>query len=165
MINPFKKTFHKKIKLQIKGNALDAFYAFHDKSKRLSWDTLISEIENLEGTAQLAVPTPGSVSWQRGKGVFKKIKTSSLMVQIDPYKLLSAGKQIQPAFPFEHWAASMKNVPFSSDYSELVYTYTFEIRCYLQFIPFAGYIVEYVFLTQTKKRFKAMSKWLNNKPN
>lgn len=160
MLNPFKKSFHKKLTIKVKGSALNSFYAFNNKKNRLMWDTLISEIENVDGSTQLDVPKIGSISWQRGKGLFKLIRTDFLMVQVDGIKIISAGKQIHPAFPFEHWAASMKNVPTSNNTSNVVYTYNFEVRSYLQFIPFAGHVVNYVFSTQTKKRFKAMSDWL-----
>lgn len=151
--------------MPIQDSAYNAFYGFHDKTKRLQWDTLISDIQNVNGDKSLSVPSVGSISWQRGKGVFKKIRTASLMIQVDDKKLISAGKQVHPAFPFEEWAASMKNVQTSENSSDLVYTYNFKVRRYLQFIPFAGYIVEYVFRTQTQKRFKAMSNWLQNKRN
>jgi hypothetical protein len=131
------------------------FDAFHHHEWRLRWDSLVRATHVLGGAAQ---PFVGAVTENLGAGTLRGLAMRTQFISYDRPRV-AAAQMIGRSFPFSRWAASMRHRPLAALRSELIYIYNFDVE------PAAlkgllGPIVEGVFVLQTRRRFRRLSRFL-----
>src|SRR4051794_33517343 len=115
---------HGKVRELIPAPADQVFALLHDYSRRLTWDTLLSQAYLTEGftCAQL-----GAVSVCRGKRHLGAIALKTQYITFKPGQLAAIKMINRPPF-FEEFAASIRHTPAEDNSSWIEYTFTFTAR-------------------------------------
>ncbi|WP_447752214.1 SRPBCC family protein [Pseudomonas nicosulfuronedens] len=148
----------RRLRFIMPASAEKVFEAFHDHRLRRQWDTLLSEAY-VEGGASL--PSLGSVSVNRGRGLQRAFPLRTRFVNFDPPRR-AAAVLVEPSGLFRQWAASLQHKDLEDGTSELIYTFDLALRpawlgpC---IDPWAGLIFE----RATRRRFAALASYLRQR--
>jgi hypothetical protein len=136
----------------------DAFEAFFNHAVRLEWDTLL-DVAYVEGGG--THPHVGAISTNRGRGWKTGLSMRTRFLVYDPPRTASA-EMIEPAGPFEQWAASMRFRSRPDGGCDLIYTYSLKLRPpWLDRL--LGRAAGALFAWQTRRRFAAMAAYLRRR--
>ncbi len=136
-------------------NEAIVFDAFHYHHWRLRWDSLVRATRVVGGAP---CPFVGAVTENSGAGALRGLSMRTRFISYERPRLAAAA-MIGHSFPFSRWAASMQHLAVAPNQSLLVYTYTFEVSpTALRWVMEP--IVEWIFLRQTRRRFKKLQKFL-----
>jgi hypothetical protein len=146
---------HGKLTFVMPVNSAAAFEAFFNHRVRLKWDTLLGATYVEGGGTH---PYVGAISANQGRGWKLGLSMRTRFIAYDPPRH-AAAELIDPAGPFGLWAASLRFRDRQDGGCELVYTYSIRLRpkwLGLVLDPIAGVL----FAWETRRRFKAMSRFL-----
>lgn len=134
------------------------FEAFHNHRVRLQWDTLLAVAHMETGDSH---PSIGAVSFNRGKGWKRLLAMRTRFVNYQPGKVAVA-MLVEPTGLFESWAASMRHRDLDGGRSELIYSFSLELRP-----RWLGRLLDplanRVFAWEARKRFAALAIFLANR--
>lgn len=134
------------------------FEAFHNHRVRLQWDTLLAVAHMETGDSH---PSIGAVSFNRGKGWKRLLVMRTRFVNYQPGKV-AAAMLVEPTGLFESWAASMRHRDLDGGRSELIYSFSLELRP-----RWLGWLLDplanRVFAWEARKRFAALAIFLANR--
>lgn len=147
---------HERFEFHMPASAEVVFDAFHYHCWKARWDSLVRDT-HVSGDAPC--PYVGAVTENAGKGMLGGLSMRTRFATYAPPRI-AAATMIGSAFPFTHWAASMKHKPLDARRSVLIYTYTFHAGS-----PMTGWllepIVKCIFDWQTRRRFKRLQAFLS----
>ncbi len=136
--------------------AMDTFEAFHNHDRRREWDTLLRGSAIDGGHSH---PFIGAVSSNPGRGLARFITLRTRFVNYVP-GTLAAAVIVEPAGPFQWWAASLHHRDIAEGRSELAYTFTLRLRP-RWFGRLFDRLTAAAFERATRKRFAALAKYLD----
>ena len=148
---------HGRLSFVMPANSAAAFEAFFNHTVRLKWDTLL-EVTYVEGGG--THPYVGAISTNRGRGWKLGLSMRTRFLSYDPPRHASA-EMVGPTGHFALWAASMRFRDREDGGSDLIYTYSIKLRPkWLGAVldPIAGAL----FAWETRRRFNAMARYLEN---
>jgi hypothetical protein len=142
---------------EMPANCDTVFDVIHNYSRRLEWDTLLSE-------AYLEPPfvqaEKGAISLCRGKAMLGRIGLRTVYVSFDRGKVAAVKMINRPPF-FETFAASIRHSPVAPDSSKVEYRFSFLARP--KFLrPVLHPLMRLFFRWETRKRLRALSTYLAN---
>lgn len=136
------------------GSSKLAFEILHDYSRRLEWDTLLSEARLTRGSVQAA---KGATSMCTSKAIFGRIGIETRYVTFTPYSIAAVEMINHPPW-FGTFAASIRHVDTSNG-STLTYKLRFTAKPRM-----LRWVLEPIMLlflrAETKKRLQALSEFL-----
>ena len=146
---------HGRLVFVIPASSTDAFEEFFNHVVRLKWDTLLRETYVEGGGSH---PSVGSISVNKGRGWKGGFSMRTRDLTYDPPRH-SAAEMVSPIGPFALWAASMRFRDRNQSTCELTYTYSLRLRP-----KWFGWLLDPIsgllFAWETKRRFKAMSRYV-----
>jgi hypothetical protein len=135
--------------------AADVFEAFHNHTVRRKWDTLLAHAA-VEGGGNY--PYVGAITVNEGRGWKRLFAMRTRFVNYRPAQV-AAAVLVEPAGCFHWWAASMRHREIDDRSSELVYTFSVQLRP-----RWLGRVldplVNRIFESETRNRFAAMETYL-----
>jgi len=147
----------RRILMTMPASAQATFDAFHDHQARLAWDTLLDGA-GIEGGQRF--PEIGAISRNPGRGLARFIVLRTRYVNYLPGKL-AAAVIVEPAGPFQWWAASLHHRDTRPNESELAYTFDLRLRP-----RWFGRVMDRfaagLFERATRRRFRALAEYLRN---
>ncbi|KRP45750.1 hypothetical protein TU73_11440 [Pseudomonas libanensis] len=146
-----------RIVLTMPATAAATFEAFHNHRVRLEWDTLLSRAE-IEGGG--CHPYIDAISYNQGRGWKRCLSMRTRFVNYRTSELTSA-VLVEPSGPFAWWAATMRHRDLSGGTSELVYSFTLQLRPAVLARLVNGLAIR-VFEYETRKRFLALDQYLTH---
>jgi hypothetical protein len=133
--------------------AADVFRLLHDYSRRLEWDTLLTQAELLENASTAAL---GVKSICRGKSRLGSIALVTEYTMFRPPHIAAVKMLNHPVF-FDSFAASIRHSDLSDSTSTIEYSYTFTARPrWLR--PVLSPIMNWAFAKETKKRLTSLKR-------
>jgi hypothetical protein len=146
---------HGRLNFVMPASSADAFEVFFNHNVRLKWDTLL-KIAYVEGGG--THPYVGAISTNIGRGWKLGLSMRTRFLSYDSPRHASA-EMVAPTGPFGLWAASMRFRDREDGGSDLIYTYSIKLRSKwlgALFDPVVGFL----FAWETRRRFKAMARYL-----
>lgn len=146
---------HRHYEFEMPASSAVVFDAFHHHVWRLRWDSLVRKTE-IDGGGEC--PGVGAVTDNAGAGWLALLNMRTRFISFDrPH--LAAAKMEGRAFPFAHWAASMRHRDTGPAASVLLYTYSLSttpraLRWLME--P----LVDWAFHRQTCRRFRRLQTFL-----
>lgn len=131
------------------------FDAFHHHCWRRQWDTLVPNPQVLGGGDH---PDVGRETSNRGAGVLAVLSIRTVFISYERPRV-AAATMVGRAFPFAHWAASMRHRHDGVGRSVLLYAYSFEVFPRV-LAPVLQPIVRLTFDGQTRRRFARLRDFL-----
>jgi hypothetical protein len=148
----------RRITLIMPSSAADAFEAFHNHSVRKQWDTLLSHAAVETGSSH---PYIGAITVNEGRGWKRLFSMRTRFVNYRPSQV-AAAVLVEPSGCFHWWAASMRHRDLDETSSELIYTFSVQLRprwLGLLLDP----VVNKIFEWETRNRFAAMAVFLRTR--
>lgn len=148
----------RRITLIMPSSAADAFEAFHNHAVRKQWDTLLSHA-SVEGGG--SHPYIGAISVNEGRGWKRLFAMRTRFVNYRPAQV-AAAVLVEPSGCFHGWAASMRHRDIDATSSELIYTFSVQLRP-LWLGRILDPLVNRIFEWETRNRFAAMAAYLRSR--
>jgi len=135
--------------------AADVFEAFHNHTFRKQWDTLLAHAAVEGGGTH---PYIGAITVNEGQGWKRFFAMRTRFVNYRPAQV-AAAVLVEPSGCFQWWAASMRYRDIDDRSSELIYTFSVQVRP-----RWLGRVldpaVNRIFEWETRNRFAAMEAYL-----
>lgn len=139
-------------------DAAHAFEAFHNHAVRMQWDTLLAHAAVEGGGSH---PYIGAITVNEGRGWKRLFAMRTRFVNYRPAQV-AAAVLVEPSGCFHWWAASMRHRDIDATSSELIYTFTVQLRP-----RWLGWVldplVNRIFEWETRQRFAAMAAYLRDR--